>query len=295
MTMRNNIAIGIGLIYCTVAFGSAAHVVANALQGETNLDLAYFALNSCEPIAVATSTKNVVLRIDDIQAYAWSDISQHMIDDAIARHSFPLVLAVIPKDLRSDAALYEKMRRERCNIEFAIHGWDHSEPTPGHGEFAYLSENEAIAKIQKGKKVIELLANKDTSTFVPPNNEFSQGAQQALVGEHMLRVSAYGSGLFDFDTESYDYLTDTFRSAEHILASCESVFAKGDTVCTIMLHPQDYATHGKLDPGKYSEYTALLSALSTSTYSVARFEDIAVASEIPTTGYVYTEPSSAAQ
>ncbi len=289
MKTNNTAAIAVGVIYCAVAFGSAAHVVANALQGETNLDLAYFAFNTCEPVPVATSTQNIVLRIDDIQAFAWSDISARMIEDTIETHKLPLVLAVIPKELRSDTGLYEKMRKQRCNIEFAIHGWDHSEPKPGHGEFAFLTADEAAEKIRDGKAVIDRLANTEAVTFVPPNNEFSEGAAVALKEEGMLRVSAYGTGLFDFDTESFDYRTDTFRNAEHILTTCDRAFASGDTVCTIMLHPQDYATDGVLDTTKYKEYIALLNTLTTEKRTVVRFQDVATATPIAASGYVYAE------
>lgn len=287
MNTNNYIAIAVGLIYCTVAVGSAAHVVANALQGENNIDLAYFAMNPCEPLTIATSSKNVVLRIDDIQAFAWSDISERMITDTVVEHQLPVVLAVIPKNLRDDASLYETMRTTRCNIEFAIHGWDHSEPTPGHGEFAFLTEAEASQKIIDGKAVIERLANTEVATFVPPQNEFSVGAARALEAENITRVSAYGKHLFDFDTESFDYLTDTFRTAKHMLNTCDATFSRGDTVCTIMLHPQDYAHEGTLDTAKYAEYTALLEQLSQGDYTVARFSDIATAHPIDPEGYVF--------
>ena len=55
-----------------------------------------------EPRSLAGN--KVVLRIDDIQAYSWRNISIKMIEDALAR-KMPVVLGVIPLDLLEDDKL----------------------------------------------------------------------------------------------------------------------------------------------------------------------------------------------
>ncbi len=78
----------------------------------------------CDELYVSPSEHNVILRLDDVQAYGWSDVSIRMMDDAIS-NDMPIVAGIIPKDLAEDKKLVNFLERESCNIEFALHGYDH--------------------------------------------------------------------------------------------------------------------------------------------------------------------------
>jgi hypothetical protein len=249
-------------------------LLAHALANENNLDHLAFMTIPCVAIEQkeSSSGKHVILRIDDIQAYAWSDIQQKMINDALS-YGYSPVLGVIPLNLRDDAAMYSYLRSVRCSVEFALHGWDNKEPVPGRGEFSELSEKEASEKLAKGVTEINRLARRDVITFIPPNNEMSPGALKAAENIEIEIISSQGYGKYDYDAETFDFVIDEFLPAQETMNRCDAAFDESD-MCIIMLHPQDYASEGKLDPVKYAEYTALLDMLVAGGYGSLRFMDI---------------------
>ena len=119
-------AVVAGLSVCAIIGVSAIYVLMNALQGENNIDLLTTILVPCPDTPISTSSRMVVLRLDDVQAYAYAPVTRQMMSDALAIHA-PMVLAVIPKNLRDDAVTYKYLRANRCDFEFAVHGWDHHE------------------------------------------------------------------------------------------------------------------------------------------------------------------------
>lgn len=251
----------------------AGTLFVQALNSENNLDHIAFALHRCPQEQSITSTeRTIIVRIDDIQAFAWTDISMQLISDATA-HDIPVSLAIIPLGLRDDASFYTFLRQQRCNVEFALHGWDNREPAPGVGEFATLSEREAAKRLQKGIAVIDRLAREKVVTFVLPLNELSPGAHSALSEEDIAIVSSAGDGRFDFDTTTFDFISDTHVSAGEVASTCARTFAAGDDICVIMVHPQDFATDGTLDMRKYQTYRDLLVELQARGYTFARFKD----------------------
>ncbi|MFC1727737.1 hypothetical protein ACFL0Y_04400, partial [Patescibacteria group bacterium] len=50
---------------------------------------------TCEAFEPLAGEKQVVLRIDDVQAYAWQEVTQKMVEEATMR-KIPLVLGIIP-------------------------------------------------------------------------------------------------------------------------------------------------------------------------------------------------------
>jgi hypothetical protein len=215
----------------------------------------------------------VIVRIDDIQAYAWSDIQRKMIDDALARQ-IPPSLAVIPLGLRDDLNLYNYLRSVRCNVEYALHGWDNLELVPGRGEFAELSERDARDRLEKGIAVIERLAHAQVTTFVPPLNAVSDGARKAISKMGIPVISSQDdSKKYDYDATTFDFTIDEFVGADPVLHECEIEFAE-DGLCVIMLHPQDFITDGILDHRKYAEYIRVLDVLKERSATFVRFSDL---------------------
>lgn len=149
---RNIVAvISLILLPGTIAY-NAGWLVVNALEGENNLDLLVPYIHPCEEqnYYASESQKNIVLRLDDVQSYAWTDVSRQIIDDARA-NNFPVVLGVIPHNIREDGAMYDYLREVRCDVEFAIHGWDNRFDEEGNAEFQILSERDAAARLNKAK------------------------------------------------------------------------------------------------------------------------------------------------
>lgn len=193
----------------------------------------------------AAHDKKVILRLDDVQAFMWSDVSRAVMQSAIDRGA-PIVAGVIPKDISKDRKMIEFLRKERCNIEIALHGWDHGRESYAKGEsenfyeFEDSTYEEAYAAISNGRREVRSLANQEIITFIPPNNHYSLGTLHALrtLGFHV--NSAGEERLFDYSAPTYDSTTQSIVPIDHIVDTCEKKFSQG-TFCVIMIHPREYA------------------------------------------------------
>jgi predicted deacetylase len=266
-------AIIVGGIICITIVTSASYVLTNALAGENNIDLLTSMLIPCTDKPYATSSRMVALRLDDVQAYAFADATERTMNDALSR-GIPLVLGVIPNHLRDDQVLYKYLRANRCSVEFAVHGWDHIEPVPGKGEFAFLDQAEAEKRLSNGREVIERLSRESVGAFIPPNNEYSTSTAMALIKLKFDRVSAYEREYLDVDASMVDFTIDRFGSAANVVQTCEARYVQGDDLCTVMLHPQDFVTDGVLDEAKYAEYLKMLVLFQDAGVAFVRFEDV---------------------
>ena len=230
-------------------------------------------LRQCKPFETNIGEKNIILRVDDIQASAWREVTIRMTDDAL-ENSMPLVLAVIPEGIEEDDKLYRYLRSQRCNIELAQHGWDHNKDTGGVApEFGSLSKEEAYKRIIEGKAVMEKLADKPPVTFIPPNNYYSAGTAQALDKAGFINISSEGDQPFDYTSATFDSTKNELISVPEILERCIEGLNEKD-LCVVMLHPQDYATDGVLDEEKYEMYSELLDELKKLNVSFVTMENL---------------------
>lgn len=260
----------------TAAFiSTAALAVRNAARGETNFDIMADVFFPCElfPVNKEIKTKIAVLRVDDIQAFAWTNISERIINDAESR-KIPLVLGVIPKDLKKDGDFYKFLRKRRCHFEIAQHGWEHNVGDDGvTPEFRGKTKKQAFEMIAKGKKIIETFSREKVLTFIPPNNEYSEGTREALKDAKIPFVSSEGKEYFDVDTSVYNYDTDSLITVDKIISDCENEFMESN-LCVIMAHPQDFSDGSSLNEEKYKIYTELLDKFQNSDVSFVRFKDL---------------------
>ncbi len=224
--------------------------------------------------------KLVVLRLDDVQAYSWRDISIQMIRDA-QRYNAPIVAWVIPKNLTEDHILTKFLKRENCNIEIAMHGWDHS----GIGldgaqknyitEFGNISYLDARSRIDMGKQVLEGVSGRSIMSFIPPFNITSAEAKRAISDAWIHILSTIGTWSYDYHSTTYNFDKKRIIPATEILSSCENLFSRNG-VCVIMMHPQDYAnTDETMDVEFYNKYyIAMLKNLSEMGVVFVTFEDL---------------------
>lgn len=215
-----------------------------------------------------------ILRIDDIQAYAYSDISAKMIEDAKLRN-FRLVLGVIPKDFSEDKSIVRILKRNICNLELAIHGWDHGKYQAGEEyEFEDISEEEARIKIKEAETILQKISGKKPVTFIPPGNKISKGAARVLEEEGVRYLSAdYTSSEYGMTATTFDFAKNELISNDEIFRRCEESFGKNKD-CVIVLHPQDYLTDEKIDPEKYAQYENLLDGLRLRGVLSITFSDL---------------------
>lgn len=206
-----------------------------------------------------TNKKLIVLRLDDVQAYSWRGISMQMIRDAY-KFNAPIVAGVIPKWLEEDRVLVRFLKRESCNIEIALHGWDHfgtgmnTLHIPYATEFWDIDYERARERIEMWKKVLEPLSNRPITTFIPPFNIASADAIRAISDAWIQIYSAIGTGAYDYHSTTYNFDKKRIVPVDELIENCEDAFEKYK-LCVIMMHPQDYANSQKtLDETLYNNY-----------------------------------------
>jgi peptidoglycan/xylan/chitin deacetylase (PgdA/CDA1 family) len=253
-----------------LASWSAGIAIKDSLSDDSNISYVFNLLNPCKPFKNDSKENKVVLRIDDIQAFAWQDISIEMMKDALSRE-MPLVLGVIPNGIINDKEIFSYLRRNNCNIEIAQHGWSHDLNAP---EFEDLQEEEAYEKIMKGKEILEKITDEPITTFIPPNNIYSSGTATALEKAGFKAVSAEGDGYFDYTTFTYNLEEDKYTPVSQIISECQGGFDKNN-LCIIMIHPQDYLSEdGKLDRERYKNYLVLLDEVEKMDAEVVKMKDL---------------------
>jgi len=239
---------------------SVYSLASSAMEGSPNFSFCAKFFNQCKPTEQPINKNKIILRIDDIQAFIWTDVQKQMIKDSIKR-DIPPVLGVIPFGIENDKEIYGFLQKKNCNLEIAQHGWDHSMNTFGLApEFSDLTREEAYERVMRGKPILERLAGKEVVTFIPPNNSFSHGSKMALADAGFKIISAEGSGQYDFSASTYDWGKGELNSVEKVLSACKEGLAKNN-LCVIMTHPQDYAKNGILNKAKYGMFLVLLDKL----------------------------------
>ncbi len=209
----------------------------------------------------------VVLRMDDIQSGAWNELSEMAVNDAIDR-GIPPLLGVIPKDIENDKKTLRYLKKAKCNLEIAQHGWDHQlqdgAKYNGKAEFEDLSYEESFERIKKGKGILEGTFDTEVTTFIPPRNIYSKGTIQALMEQGFRDVSAKGDWTFDFDSTTYSYDYNRLETPNTIIDQCKLAWREKN-ICVIMTHPQDFTDlSGELDVEIYQRYyLGLLDQLSS--------------------------------
>jgi hypothetical protein len=252
-------------------------IVGNMLHNNNNIQLAENALYVCEPIVSPTSNKYVILRLDDVQAYGWTDISIRMMHDALERNE-TIVAGVIPKNIHDDKRVVDFFKKYDCNVEIAIHGYDHGVGEYSHGsdgEFASLNENEAKERLTLAKNELHKISKQEPVTFIPPNNQLSEGSVGAIRSEILPIISSEGEDYFDYDAATWDFKSDTFVNADVAINDCEESFKKGDDLCVIMLHPQDFSNEDlSIDGDRYNEFIKILDYMQSNNIPAITFKEM---------------------
>jgi hypothetical protein len=228
----------------------------------------------CVPVVSTVTSRTVVLRVDDIQAFAWGTTSRKMIADASVRN-IPLTLGIIPFGLHEDTELFSFLTTNACSVEFALHGLTHYGGADGlHPEFGTSTKEEAYVPIEQGLQILKKITTDSIVTWIPPLNVQSEGTIEALDQLGFTHLSSEGKGALDYDAATFSYETDSLLSPEIVTSSCLRAFEKS-THCIVMLHPQDFADGLVHNEEKYKRYYLdLLDALIGEGVTFSRLKDI---------------------
>lgn len=291
-------AVIVAVIAFAVAF-SIANLGPGVVEHHSSL-VAVAERSFCDPLAQSENNGEggyVVLRLDDVQAFMWTDISMRMMEDAF-EFGAPVVAGVIPKGVDQDKSLIHFLRKYECRIEIVQHGWDHSFVDAGEAyggeevgqhvpEFAALSEAEARVRLERG---YDLLADAVDSglpkIFIPPNNVISDEAKTAMRKLEYPILSSEGSNPFDYQASTYDFAKTEINPADEVVNTCrESIRQRGS--CVIMIHPQDYVddSREKIDPKEYEEYLNMLRMFSADHVRFVTFTELAKIKGVSTPTY----------
>lgn len=225
--------------------------------------------------------KLVVLRLDDVQAFSWRDISMKIIQDSY-RYNAPIVAWVIPKWIYSDPELIRFLKRESCNMEIALHGWDHFGIKTTIEPFRYITEFwdaeylDARNRVSMWKEYLQPLTNnKKIVSFIPPFNIISDEALRGVYDEWIKITSALWDWIYDYHSSTYNFDEKRIVQVNEILSNCDDAFVTF-WLCVIMIHPQDYARPDKtLDTDLYNEYyIEMLDSLVKRNVVFVTFSDI---------------------
>lgn len=253
-------------------------IAENLFNDQNNIKLVEDALYECQPINIPNSDKYVILRLDDVQAYGWTDISIKMMNDTLERKK-TITAGVIPKNIHDDKRIVEFFKKHDCNVEIAIHGYDHgigeySEETDG--EFALLSKEEAKERLTLAEVEINKISKQKPVTFIPPNNQLSEGARDAIQNEILPIISSEGKNYFDYNASTWNFVTKSFIGADEVIANCENSFNQGDNLCIIMLHPQDFSNSDlSINEDHYNEFIKILDYIESNNIPAITFKEIA--------------------
>jgi len=236
--------------------------------------LLYGSQYSCEPFNInSQSDRLVIIRLDDVQAYAWRDVSEKIVEDSMAQ-KIPVVLGVIPYALDSDRQTLGMLRKNSCNIEIAQHGWSNDEYAHNTEKIEGLEKSRIYRDVIEGKNALFSATGEMPQTFIPPTNFKNNQTLDVLKEANFSIVSSQGTSPYDYATMNFDFETNTSIPNEKMLLQCEEAFQK-KIPCVIMMHPQEFATNDKFDEAKYSKFTELIDSLQERNVSFVRFKDIA--------------------
>ena len=263
------LSLAVILVVWGVLTNTVLHSV-KALLGEgSNIHYLMDRLEQCKPLETTENKNKIVLRVDDVQAFAWRETTIKMIDEAMI-NNMPMVLGIVPAKLQEDSVITRYLKKNHCRVEIAQHGWNHQSNPP---EFSELDEEEAYQLIIKGKAVLKKITDFSVVTFIPPHNIYSEGTRAALARAGFLIVSSEGESMFDFTTSTYNSSENRLNPVSEVVGQCKEGL-NDNNLCVIMLHPQDYTTDNEHDDEKHENYLELLSELKKLDASFVVMKDI---------------------
>lgn len=223
--------------------------------------------NHCSKTNFETSDRNIVIRIDDIQAYYHRDLQIKMLEE-LKKRGMVSSLAVIPFNLMEDKKMVRYLTQNKCDFEIGLHGYENTDY-----EFQNIDYYNANLKLEKGLDILNKI-DSEIISFIPPNNEISVEGRQAVFDKGIKVISSgFQNKEFGFSASTFDWERDIFVNHIEVLKDCEKVLDKNET-CIIMIHPQDYLTNNKFDSVKYKEYEKLLEGLSGLNATIVTFRDL---------------------
>lgn len=234
------------------------------------------------PVSIQAANKNnelpsVVIRVDDIQDFAFREAQLFLINKSIT-NEVPFSLAIIAGLFGQDNDLVESVKLATTQgTEVTVHGWEHEDLTA-------FSLEEQSALLSRSRSRIKEVLGYDADVLVPPMFSFNEDTLTAMRDENYNVISTFidlqSPGLIGntvsipATVELSDFAEGTWRmkSFEAIMAEIsKSIHRYGYAV--IVTHPQEFICGGELDPVNMDIFCLLLKTLKED-YLVKTLKDV---------------------
>lgn len=275
------ISLIIVIIFWSVLIGGSPLYIFHLLEKSNILNL-----HSSSPIKYTDYGNNItlpteeviILRMDDVQGYLWSDVSRKL-TDVVLEKNMSITLGVIPgrkMDAEIKEYLISKAKDQR--IEIAQHGTNHDQD-----EYLNLSEVDTYNLAKSGFDDIVNILNVYPVTFIPPYNEYNEDTEKALSRLGFKVISAKQDEYdLDRDIAFIGYTVQTKYSDREVLTPADEIIDgcnkswEHRNVCVITIHPQDYVGEDKrtIDNNKYNKFVELLDELKKLDAKSVTFKDL---------------------
>lgn len=219
----------------------------------------------------------LVLRVDDIQDYAFRD-GQFFLLNWSRENNLPLSLAVIAGMFGEDLELVEAVKSSIAGgSEVGVHGWKHE-------NFAELEFWEQMHILFQAKNKMKELFGVEPELLVPPGFNFNMDTVSAMREESFNVISTcvdYHQPTTYQEVRSIPATVEVsvlvegvwkMKSTEALIAEVEESF-KSYGYAVIVTHPQEFIFDGNLDKDVADSFVSLFADLSE-TCRFTTFEEL---------------------
>ena len=209
----------------------------------------------------------VVIRIDDIQDYAFKDAQLYLLEHS--RHNnLALSLAVIPAYFGEDHELVEAVKQTIISgSEVVAHGWEHE-------NLSQYTFNEQKLRLLKAKQFLEESLDAKTNVLVPPMFSYNNDTIKAMEETDYTIIS----GLSEFHEKGWiseriqsipatielsNFSNNTWhmKSSSTIISELQaSIDEHGYAI--IVTHPQEFINDNKLNLEAAVKYEQILQEIA---------------------------------
>lgn len=236
---------------------------------------------TAEPREELLNPALVVIRVDDLQDYAFRDAQFYLMEQA-KQSNMPLSLAVIPTYFGEDHELVEAVKQTvAAGSEVTAHGWEHENLTQ-------YSLGEQETRLLDAKQFLETTLNYEVTVLVPPMFSYNDDTVAAMEATDFTIVSGlteyHEKGWASGQVQSLPATIElcnlsnnvwTMKSKEVVLSELQtSINEYGYAI--IVTHPQEFITDSKLNPETTSNYEQILEAIAQN-YSFNTIEGLSKA------------------
>ena len=210
----------------------------------------------------------VVIRMDDIQDYAFHDAEIRLLNHSINR-GYPLSLGVMAKDFGLDVELVDAVRAAvRTGSEVAAHGWVHE-------DLAQLTVSEQEIQFLRARNRLWNTLEVSPLVLIPPMYSYSNDTLLAMRQAGYEIVSGYiglNEGGIDAEgivsvpaTVEFSELSGdnwTMKSFDDVMAEFNlSIESNGYAV--IVTHPEEFLQNGTLNENAFERYYGIIDSISS--------------------------------